>query len=890
MIACNRELHKRLAFAAVLLAAAMASSQALADSTQIETVVVTAEKRPENIQEVPLSVTAINGDELLRNHIVNIQDLKLVDPSVQFRVSNASTNSAFSIRGVGTSTFSVGIEQSVSTVVDGVVLQDPTSIVTLADIDHIEILKGPQGMLFGKNASAGLINIITKDPQFDSYEAIFHVSYGINDEQQVQAIFNLPLADDLALRVSLSRNHLAGWARDPVYNDRRINSINDNGVRAKLLWEPNADLKVTLAGDYNYNGQPCCSQFVRTTPNPLSGIAVSDAMYGVVAGPNNFQVTDGALPFSANRTEGGSLTIDYNLGADYSLTSISSYRTEFRANSYDADFSVFDFVDVNGGHIKLSNYSEEIRLSSPLNIVSPLGGSFDYVAGAYYSGYNALGTIGDQIGYFIPPNLGTVTIPTTSLLATDSGITKVDSQDFALFAQGRYHLSQWMDGLDLILGARFTRDDMRIYDGAGPNVWGTYNGVLVASGPITPGTLNYLTGVNGANLPLRSGNSYVGYSGPFIGTVNGAGGAGGVPPPGSTLASVGCVAGSTLPIPAAANCFPAIQQSTGASNFSYRVTLEEQFNPTVMGYLTAARGYKGPGLSGSSSPNRSTFVNAGGVQPYDTSPAYLDQSIKPEIPQTEEIGFKSLLFDGVVLLNADVFMTDTKNFQTQITTPTQNGFVAHVANAGALHTSGLELNTEWNPIENLSLTASGALIRGVYGNFPGVSCYFTTSALTVVNGLVVGPATPTGGTGCGTTVPNGSGGFVAGQLNAQGMRLTNLPSFQYNLGATYDAPNLLYSLTGHFHVSWAWQGNVQYNANGDPGEIQKSFGLLGGEIGIGTDDDKYRFSLYGTNILNTHWASGINVAPTQSINPGGLYQYFGPDAFAHYGFRLDIQI
>jgi iron complex outermembrane receptor protein len=131
----------------------------------IDEIMVTAQKRAENVQDVPLAITAVRGEALSAMNITQPQQLSLIDPSVRFKQSLSSSASGLTIRGVGTSSFSAGIEQSISTVVDGVVLADPASLATLADIERVEILRGPQGMLFGKNASAGLMHFITNRPE-----------------------------------------------------------------------------------------------------------------------------------------------------------------------------------------------------------------------------------------------------------------------------------------------------------------------------------------------------------------------------------------------------------------------------------------------------------------------------------------------------------------------------------------------------------------------------------------------------------------------------------------------------------------------------------------------------------------------------------------------------
>jgi iron complex outermembrane receptor protein len=791
------------------------------DSTQLQTLTVTAEKRAENIQDVPLAVTAVSGDELRDQHIEQLQELRFTDTSVQYRVSTGSNTSAFAVRGVGTASFSSGIEQSVSTVVDGIVLGDPSSVATLADVDHVEILRGPQGMLFGKNASAGVISIATTDPKIGKWEGAAHLSYGENNEQIFQGILNVPLNDQLAGRVVVTHNALDGWATDPLFGNRGINPIDIDAVRAKLLWTPTDHVRTIFSVDYSSTDKFCCSQVVRASPDPHTGVAVGDAASGIVAGPDNYQVADGAPPTGYGHIGGASAQMDIDFAKGYLLTGILGYRRSIRANFYDADFEPFNFADVNGGTSDLKNSSAELRITSPSNQ------RFDFVAGLFGYSSHTQGTIG-QIGYFANPTIDTDVIPAASqILASDAQSSNVHSWDYAVYGQGRYHIT---DTLSLIAGARYTHDKL---------------------------TLNYSESGLDHTLPLRGfypasgfpANSYIGYAGPYV---------------------TPCVTAATAP--AQPNCFPAFGQETSASNTSWRVGLEDQFTPDVMAYATASRGYKGPGFS-SLTITASNIVNGldahGNVIPGGTA----DQTIKPEIPTSYEIGLKTAWFDHRVIFNIDAFDTTYKDFQAQVTTPTPNGFVSVVKNAGDVKTQGVEASFAAKLTPDLTANLNASFIHARYGDFAGVSCYT----------VLTNPAT--GATafqpGCNTAAGN--------TINAAGHPLAGSPDEQYTAALNYQHPNALGNKTVYAQANYYWQSAVQYQASGDPSTIQKAFGMLGGSLGFGPASDKWRLSVYATNVLNQHWVAGISAAPTAALNPGGYIQYFAPDSFRHIGVRLDAR-
>jgi iron complex outermembrane receptor protein len=799
------------------VAAEAAPTGAGATTAQVETLIVTAQKRAENIQDVPLAVTAVSGDSLRQQHIEQLQELRFLDTSLQYRVSTGPNTSAFAVRGVGTSSFSSGIEQSVSTVLDGVVLADPSSVQTLADIDHVEILRGPQGMLFGKNASAGVISITTTDPKIGLLEGAAHLSYGEHNEQILQGIVNVPISDTLAARLVVTHNHLDGWVHDPVLGGRAVNPIDIDAVRGKLLFKPNDDLRVVLSADASYTGEFCCSQMVRYAPDPHTGVAVANAQFGVVAGPSNYQVADGAAPTGFGRVYGGSAQIDYSLPKGFSLTSITGYRRSVRSNFYDADFAPFNFADVNGGSSDASNWSQEIRLTSPTNE------RFDYVLGAYYYQAHILGTIG-QIGFFNNPTIDTITIPPAGqILASNSQTSDVHSKDYAVFGQGRLHFN---DQLSLIAGARYTRDDL---------------------------TLGYTASGLDHTLPLRGlypatgfpANSYIGFNGPYV---------------------TPCVTVAVLP--ARPNCFPAINQKTNADNVSWRIGFEEQFAPDIMGYATASRGYKGPGFS-SLTITAQNIING-----------QADQTIRPEIPTSYEIGLKTQLFDRRVVLNVDVFDTTYKNFQAQVSTPTPNGFVSIIHNAGEVTTKGVEATLAAKLNEQLTLNLNGSYIKARYGAFPGVSCYVDLS--NPATGATVNQPD------C-TTAANATPTLAAGTINARGHRLAGSPDYQYKAALNYVRPDTFGGWTAYADANWYWQSSVQYQASGDPKSLQPAFGMLGGSVGLGAPNEKWRLSLYATNVLDKHWAANISPAPTAALNPGGEIQYLSPDSFRHVGVRLDAK-
>jgi iron complex outermembrane receptor protein len=658
----------------VLLAASAASAQTGTGQSQVEPadatsatsgetaagdIIVTATRRSERLNDVPLAISATSGEQLDRQNIVNLQSLRTVDPSLNYRVSTGSGSSAFSIRGIGTSSFSSGIEQSVSTVLDGVVLGDPSALQTLSDIERIEILRGPQGMLFGKNASSGVVAIYTNKPNFDRNEGTFRASLGENNERIVQAALNVPLADNLAVRVTGVYNHLDGWIHSPVLKDD-LNAIDNTGITAKVRWEPSANVSLLLSGDYNFTNEFCCQQVLRSVPWAGSASGVVNAKYGIVASDRNFDIAADGRGAGFGRAGGLSLTSEVKLG-DYDWTTIVAYRESHRQNFYDADFVDYNYVNYNGGDTRNQNVSGETRISSPT------GGFADFVAGLFYYHSKNDGLIG-SMGYFPnSPGLAPTALPAGAVKQTSASRSVVRNDNYAAFGQVNLHLTP---KLELSLGGRYTIDRLDM----------TYT-----AGPMLDPSLPLRFGYPATGIPSTG---YVGFDGPYV---------------------TPCVREAVLP--ARPNCFDAIKQKNDAENFSYRASLKYELLPDIMAYATYARGYKGPGFSGLS------------ITPSNILNNTADQRVAPEIPHSIEFGTKGVLFDRKLSFNVSIFRTRYENFQAQVSTPQNGQFVSRIANAGEVIVRGAEFGVSTRPLRDVFLDFGGTYLKARFGDFPGVSCY-----------------------------------------------------------------------------------------------------------------------------------------------------------------------
>ena len=395
-----------------------------------EEIVVTAQKREQRLQDVPVSVSVVSGDQLVDQGVTDATQLQYTVPGLTYTAGPAP---AYAIRGIGTQTYSRTASSDVAIVVDGVIQgqpQPPSN--SLFDIQRVETLSGPQGMLFGKNASAGVINVVTNAPDPDEFTSSFHTDLGENGYQVYQATENVPLSGNSALRISAFSNGQDARLFNR-FDDRGVDQYTDYGGRARYLFS-NENVTVNVIADYEHDhGSPPV-----WTVRHAGSLAPLLAACGVTAGPDNTDVClDG--PNARNTYSYGlSAQIDVPIGA-YTLTSITADRQYTSQENSDADSVDLNFLDRSYVREFDNQFSEELR------VASPTGRRLEYVAGLYYYDftYKYNGEQAGTLGFFPVPVL------------LDAPTQHAKEYSDAAFAQATLHV--W-DGLSLIGGLRETRD------------------------------------------------------------------------------------------------------------------------------------------------------------------------------------------------------------------------------------------------------------------------------------------------------------------------------------------------------------------------------------------------------------------------------------------------
>ena len=427
-------------------------------------IVVTARRRAETAQDVPIAISVVAGDQIDNTGSFNVGRLQQLAPTLQFYSSNPR-NSAVNIRGIG-APFGLtndGIEQGVGIYVDDVYYARVASATfDFLDVAQIEVLRGPQGTLYGKNTTAGAINITTNQPTFD-FEGKAELSIGNLNFKQAKAAVSGPLTSNLAARIAVSATSRRGTLYN-VTTDRWVQSQDNIGLRGQLLWRPTDNLDVTLTGDWNKQDAVCCgSVFVRTgaTQRPLNRqfAALAAAQGYVVPSTNPYdRLTDLDANLNAGNQIGGvALRVKWDVGPG-TLTSVTAWRYWDWQPENDRDFTGLPIVTKSQNPSQQNQYTQELRYNYS-------GERFDFVVGgfAFHQRIDTQGT--EQHG----PASSRWTLNPSSPLANDpsvlDGLTAINTQylkntSLALFGQLSWKLS---DSFTIQPGVRLNYDKKNGY-------------------------------------------------------------------------------------------------------------------------------------------------------------------------------------------------------------------------------------------------------------------------------------------------------------------------------------------------------------------------------------------------------------------------------------------
>lgn len=627
----------------------------------LETITVTSQKRTERLSEVPVAVSVISSDQIDSSFASGFEGLQSLVPSVSFKKGTTSRNSAVTVRGIGTISFSVAAEPSVSTVVDGVVLgRSGQAFTDLYDLERVEVLRGPQGTLFGKNASAGVINITTKRPSGYN-EGMIEATMFQGNEYRLRAKVQGDITDNAAGSIIVTKSGYDGNLFN-VYNNENVNGYDKQGFRAMLDYTASNDTNMLFIFESSEANDDCCADIegLPSGRNPDSKAA-----------PNSNGIVDGVADFDLNqrkvdhdfesrtidKTTAFSLQVDTELG-DYSLTSITAFREWENIEHREGDFTSIagdSTLPVFGVPFQLHDVGPQTwrQFSQEVRITSPIGDKFDWQAGAFFwkmdsernftrdaSCQNNGGQLNQAISHYLDSN-DIISEPSatdvTDFIASENitcnandivsatAYMGTELDNWALFGNGKYHFT---DDFRVLFGLRYTDDEVSYTHRRVSN--DEYGRRAVGVRPATENT-DFVGGTSNTNTSFKLGTQY-------------------------DLGDAGMV------------------------------------------YSTYSQGYKGPGFN--------VFYNmsANDMRPIDeeTSDAY-------------ELGYKYA--SQKFMLNAAVFKTEIEGFQANNFDTSDGTTITRLTNAGNVSTQGIELDFTWQATNNLTLTGGFAKIDAEIDEF-----------------------------------------------------------------------------------------------------------------------------------------------------------------------------
>lgn len=655
------------------------------DAAPQSDIVVTARRREERVQDVPIAVSVLSGSQIADTGAFNVTRLQQSLPTMQFYSSNPR-NTAINIRGLG-APFGLtndGIEQGVGLYIDQVYIgRIGASTFDFVDIDRVEVLRGPQGTLYGKNTTAGALNITTRAPSFTP-EVRAEASGGNYDFFQLKTSFSAPIAaDKLAVRLSTSYSSRRGTIYN-VRTDEYLHRQDNIGVRGQLLWRASPDLDFTLSGDFSLQNPMCCVQYyarVAPTQRPLNRQYEALAAAFGYAPPSKDpfdRVTDLDADLNSRQEVGGtSLVGNWDIGP-VTLTSVSAWRYWDWLPANDRDFTGLPITTVSQNPSHQTQYSQELRLASNGK------GRFQYTLGAFFF-HQKIDTSGSQVqgsaasrwllnpGASVQPGDSGCSSPTANACnpAVLDGLTSTNAigfknTSFAVFGKLNWEV---LDGLHIQPGLRVNYDKK--------------DGSYVAT--VTTGTGS--TTLNSDQRGVLAPQSY----NPRFSDWN----------------------------------------VSGDFTLSYDVTRD------VHAYATYARSFKSGGINLSGLP-----LDA------NNNPILSTATVKPEKVNHYEIGLKTQFANRRVTLNLAGFWTDIDDYQATVTNGQLGVIRGYLANAQKVRVRGVEFDSSFRPSDRLNLYVNGAYTDAKYAKFPDAPCPPELSGGTALgvdgNGNIIGTPAPAG--------------------------------------------------------------------------------------------------------------------------------------------------
>ncbi|ATE71463.1 TonB-dependent receptor [Lysobacter capsici] len=814
----RKALSWAIALSLASLAASAQAQQAAAPAQEEEAktlagLTVTAQKREEAMQDVPISITALPQQLLQDSGVRDVKDVQVLVPGLTVSSTQSEVQTVARIRGIGTVGDNAGLESSVGVVVDGVYRpRNGVGFGDLGEIERIEVLKGPQGTVFGKNTSAGVINVITRRPTYDTtVEGEFTVgNYGALG---AAGSLNTTIGENAAFRIYGAKRKRDGFTDVEIGRgpraEREDGDQNFHTLRGQLLFEPTENLDINLIADFTSREENCCVGLT-TVRGPTSAI-----INGLVGGIGVAPVAD---PFARRAWSNRPTTQDIKdkgLSAEVNwitpwfngatLTSITASRDWQAINGLDFDFTTADIIyrnpNPNESFTGFKQFSQEFRLTGSTDKVDWMFGLFyadedlkrndSYSIGAAYEPYLSTAVLG-QIASRFPA--GTVNMANAATFLSQAagrpfgssfaGLGALDrykqnSNSVALFTNNTWHAT---DKLDLTLGLRYTKENKEL-----DSVYSNPNGGLGCGAAL--------------GNPARVGQALA---------------ARGVP-----VAALGAL----VPQVVGFMCLPwanrlhngrVTNQERDEKEWSGTIKAAYRWNEHVMGYASAARGYKAGGFN-LDRVQSSNGLSAGtaGITPVN------DTSFPGEFVDSYELGAKTTWAGGNLLLNATLFHQTYSDFQLNSFLGTS--FV--VRSIPEVVSQGIDTEILWQPgIKGLMLQGGVMYADTKYGNDP---------------------------------LPD------ADLAKLPGARASFAPLWSASASVTYQW-DFGSSLIGRANIGAKYSSDYNTGSDLDPEKGQEAYTVVNARVGIGAKSRRWMVEAWALNLFDEEYKQVGFDAPLQT--------------------------
>lgn len=755
-----------------------------ADASGPGDIVVTARRSSENVQSVPIAISVVDAGRLEAQGTFNISRLTQIQPTLQFYTQNPR-NTFINIRGIG-APFGLtndGFEQGVGIYIDDVYYNRIASAtLDFVDVQQIETLRGPQGTLYGKNTTAGAINITTTPPSFD-FGGKAEVTLGNLNFKQGKATITGPISDTLAARISASTTSRRGTIFN-VATNTYIQSIDNIGLRGSLLWKPTSDVSVTLSGDWNLQDPICCAlpfysygKTQRAANRQLPALLTYFPGYPRADYPlpnvDPFdRLTDVDAQLRARNEHGGlSAKAVWDLDEGNTITSITAWRYWDWGPANDRDYTGLPVYTKVNNPTKQNQYTQEFRWNHK-------GEGFDFVVGLFgfhqsihTTGIQQTGTAASK--WLLNPTNKLSDNPKVADNLVALNDIRLKNTSLALYGKLNWEVT---DQFVISPGVRVNYDRKK----------GLYNSVVTGNAS------------DGTRQVVSSDPKSAYYNDTWIAQLRGI---------------------------QASQFF---EPTFSAWNLSYDLNLRYKITPDVNVYATYARSFKTGGINLNGVP-----ADANGV------PIASVFTIKPEKVDHFEAGFKTQFWDRKATFNVTGFWTEIKNFQASVSNGQLGTVRGYLANADKVRSRGVEADLSLRPSDRFSTYANVAYTDATFEKFCDAPPPPELSGGASTGIVVTGKCTFTGTIGA----PGTPGAVSPPFVDISGSRLPGVSKWAAAWGAEANLPTPIFGQEGQFYVGYDASYRSNWSSNPSPSIYTNvpGYSLHNFRAGFRTD----RFDVFG---------------------------------------------